>query len=141
MRFLQFTRLAPPTAILLLAVAVTGVARADGTPTPTPAAEPARAETLFQEGKKLTGLVEADATYFRESQKGSRKLIARGTTSLVRKARSRGGKPKSLSRLGKSASRKDLVPVLVGRLRGQPHVADKVLQAMNKSQAVDALKS
>ena len=91
--------------------------------------------------KELTGLVEADETYFRELQKGSRKLIARGTTSLVRKARSRGGKPKSLSKLGKSASRKDLVPVLVGRLRGQPHVADMVLQAMNKSQAVDALKS
>ncbi len=44
------------------------------------------------------------------------------------------------TKLGKPASRKDLVPVLVGRLRGQPHIADKVLQAMNKSQTIDALK-
>ncbi len=90
--------------------------------------------------KELVGLVEADETYFHESQKGSRKLIVRGTAALIRPARARGGKPKSLSKLGKSASRKDLVPVLVGRLRGQPHVADRVLQAMNKSQATDALK-
>lgn len=90
--------------------------------------------------KELTGLVEADETYFRESQKGSRKLIARGTTALARGARNRGGKPRSAGKLGKAASRKDLVPVLVGRLRGQLHVADKVLLAMNKPQAMDALK-
>lgn len=51
MRFRIFPRLALPTAILLVAASVTGGARADGTP--APAAEPARAETLFQEGKKL----------------------------------------------------------------------------------------
>jgi transposase-like protein len=90
--------------------------------------------------KELTGLVEADETYFRESQKGSRKLITRGTPSLVRAARDRGGKPKVSTKLGKPSSRKDLVPVLVGRLRGQPHVADKVLEAMNKVQAMSALK-
>ncbi len=41
--------------------------------------------------KALTGLVEADETYFRESQKGSRKLITRGNVALVREARGRGG--------------------------------------------------
>ena len=90
--------------------------------------------------KAMTGLVEADETYFRESQKGSRKLIVRGVAGLVRAARDRGGKPKVSTKTGKSASRKDLVPVLVGRLRGQQHTADKVLQAMNKSQTVEALK-
>jgi hypothetical protein len=43
------TRFSIPAAILLVAVAVTGSARADG----APPAEAARAETLFQEGKKL----------------------------------------------------------------------------------------
>lgn len=90
--------------------------------------------------KELTGMVETDETYFRESQKGVRKPIVRGSEMQVRKPRARGGKPKSAGKLGKSASRKDLVPVLIGRLRGQPHVADKVLQAMNKPQAIAALK-
>jgi transposase-like protein len=90
---------------------------------------------------ELTGLVEADETYFRESQKGSKRLITRGAPELVREARDRGGKPRVSTKLGKPVSRKDLVPVLVGRLRGQPHVADKVLQAMNKTQAMDALRN
>lgn len=59
---------------------------------------------------ELTGLVEADETYFRESQKGSKKLITRGTATVVRKARNRGGKPRVSTKLGKQSSRKDLVP-------------------------------
>lgn len=37
------------------------------------------------------------------------------------------------------ASRSDPVPVLVGRLRDQPHVADKVLVKMNGDEALKAL--
>jgi transposase-like protein len=88
--------------------------------------------------KQVSGLLEADETYFRESQKGSRKPKLPGSAALLRKARHRGGKAdKSVK--GKT-SRKDLVPVLVGRLRGQPHVADRVLSAMDAAQATDALR-
>jgi len=96
---------------------------------------------VVHQPKELIGLVEVDETYFRDSQKGSRKLVTRGTKDTPREARKRAGKPRVSTKLGKPASRKDLVPVLVGRLRGQAHVADQVLQAMNKSQAKDALKA
>lgn len=76
--------------------------------------------------KAVSGLLEADETYLRESQKGSR--------SLTRPARGRGGKatPKKSAR--------DLVPVLVGRVRGTHHVADQVLTAMTATQAEAALR-
>ncbi len=76
--------------------------------------------------RQVAGLLEADETYFRESQKGSRKL--------TRLPRERGGKatPKGSAR--------DLVPVLIGRVRGTHQVADSVLTAMTAAQAEDALR-
>lgn len=58
---------------------------------------------------QVSGLLEADETYFRQSQKGSRKM--------TRPSRDRGGKatPKG--------SERDLVPVLIGRVsEGVYHV-------------------
>jgi hypothetical protein len=75
----------------------------------------------------VVGIFEADETYFREAQKGSR--------HLTRKARKRGGKV-----IKDKGSKRDLVPVLVGRLRGQPHVADQALTAMTIVEATDALR-
>lgn len=77
--------------------------------------------------KGVAGIFEADETYFREAQKGSR--------NLTRKARKRGGKA-----IKDKGSKRDLVPVLVGRLRGQPHVADQALTAMTIVEATDALR-
>lgn len=73
---------------------------------------------------KIAGLLECDETYFRESKKGCR--------SLGRPARKRGGKPKGK---GKGA----LIPVLVGRVRGQPHTVDAALTMMTVAEARDAL--
>ncbi len=75
----------------------------------------------------VSGLLEADETYFRESQKGVR--------GLRRKARARGGKAEA------TKSKKDLVPVLVGQVRGSHVVTDRVLTAMTADQAAAALKS
>ena len=77
--------------------------------------------------KRVTGLLEVDETYFRESQKGSR--------SLTRPARKRGEKAKGKGRFGK-----DWVPVLVGRVRGQPHTTDQVLTKVNGAEVTAALK-
>lgn len=74
----------------------------------------------------VTGLVEADETYFRESQKGSRKM--------TRPSRKRGGKAAA------AGSSKDLVPVLVAKVRGSPAVADKALTAMTADQAEEVLR-
>jgi transposase-like protein len=76
---------------------------------------------------QVSGLLEADETYFRQSQKGSRKM--------TRPSRGRGGKatPKGSAR--------DLVPVLIGRVRGTHQVADCVLTAMTAAQAEAALRS
>jgi transposase-like protein len=90
--------------------------------------------------KGVTGIFEADETYFRESQKGSRKLKSPEDPSKTRRARHHGGKPPTKEKRGKASSRKDLVPVLVGRLRGQPYVADQTLKAMTIVQATDALR-
>ena len=43
--------------------------------------------------KELMRLVKVDETYFPDSQKGSRKLVTRGTKSTPREARKRAGKP------------------------------------------------
>jgi len=77
--------------------------------------------------QKVEGLLESDETYFRESQKGSR--------HLTRPARRRGGKATA------KGSARDLVPVLISRLRGQPHVGDSVLTAMTADQAAEALRA
>jgi transposase-like protein len=76
--------------------------------------------------QQVSGLLEADETYFRESKKGCRKM--------PRLSRARGGKatPKGSAR--------DLVPVLVGRVRGTHQVADSVLTAMTAAQAEEALR-
>ncbi|MDO8414723.1 MAG: IS1595 family transposase [Agitococcus sp.] len=83
---------------------------------------------------QVAGLLEADETYFRESQKGIRFLLKPGSEAHQRPARHRGGKAKKVVQ-------RDLVPVLVGRLRGQHHVADRVLTAMTAVQATDALRA
>lgn len=75
----------------------------------------------------VVGMLEVDETYFRESQKGSRKL--------TRPARYSGGRAKGAGR--KAA---DWVPVLVGRVRGQPHTVDKVLAKLNGVEVTAALK-
>ena len=77
--------------------------------------------------QQVSGLLEADETYFRESKKGCRKM--------PRPSRARGGKatPKGSAR--------DMVPVLVGRVRGTHQVADSVLTAMIAAQAEEALRS
>lgn len=77
--------------------------------------------------KGVTGIFEADETYFREAQKGKR--------NLARNARKRGGKE-----IKKKSSKRDLVPVLIGRLRGQPHVADHALSVMSITETTDALR-
>lgn len=75
----------------------------------------------------VTGILEVDETYFRESQKGSR--------TLTRPPRKRGGKA-----TGKGRFSKDWVPVLVGRARGQPQTVDRVLAKVNGAEVTDALK-
>jgi transposase-like protein len=77
--------------------------------------------------KGITGILEVDETYFRESQKGSREL--------TRPARKRGGKATGSGRYSK-----DWVPVLVGRARGQSQTVDKVLTRVNGAEVTDALK-
>lgn len=77
--------------------------------------------------KGVVGMLEVDETYFRESQKGSRKL--------TRPARYSGGRAKGA---GRKAG--DWVPVLVGRVRGQPYTVDKVLAKLNGVEVTAALK-
>ena len=76
----------------------------------------------------VAGLMEADETYFRESQKGCRKM--------KRTPRSRGGAPSK-----KKGGPRNLIPVLVGKVRGAPYVTDRVLTAMTTDQAEEALRS
>jgi transposase-like protein len=84
--------------------------------------------------KHVTGLLEADEMYLHESFKGSR--------HMPRKARRRGLKQRfTLGRSSKPKGRNTkLIPVMVGRLRGQPHVADCVLEKMNGDETLRALK-
>lgn len=83
-------------------------------------------EVVSLQPRQLSGLLEANETYFLESQKGSR--------HLTRPARRRRGKA---SKMGLS---KEKASVLVGHLRGQPHIADKVLPVMNGVELVEAPK-
>ena len=76
--------------------------------------------------KQVEGILEADETYLRESQKGSRKM--------TRPSRARGGKATA------KGSARDLVPVLVANVRGTHQVADRVLTSMTTIQAADALR-
>jgi len=82
---------------------------------------------VSQQPKGVAGMLEVDETYFRESQKGSRKL--------TRPARYSGGRAKGA---GRKAG--DWVPVLVGRVRGQPYTVDKVLTKLNGVEVTAALK-
>ena len=75
---------------------------------------------------QVRGLLEADETYFRQSQKGSRKM--------TRPSRGRGGKATL------KGPARNLVPVLIGRVRGTHQVCDSVLTAMTASQAETALR-
>lgn len=87
----------------------------------------------------VEGLLEADETYFRESQKGCRNLLRPEGSKVPRLARHHGGFPEKGPK--GAGSHKDMVPVLIGRLRGQQHVADRVLTAMTAIQATDALRA
>jgi transposase-like protein len=98
------------------------------------------ASVVGHQPKGVAGIFEADETYFRESQKGSRNLKSPENPDKTRPARHHGGKPPTGEKRGKGAPRKDLVPVLVGRLRGQPYVADQALGAMTIVQATQALR-
>ena len=77
--------------------------------------------------KHVSGLLEVDETFIRESQKGSRKM--------TRPARYRGGKTKGSGRFSK-----DWVPVLVGRVRGQAHTMDNILKKVSGAELEAALK-
>lgn len=83
---------------------------------------------------RLTGLLEADEMYLPRSYKGSRRL--------PRRAHHRGFR--ALPAMGRNGrekrTRADLVPVMVGRLRGQRHVADHVMERMNGDGVLTALK-
>lgn len=82
---------------------------------------------VSQQPRGVAGMLEVDETYFRESQKGARKL--------TRPARYSGGRAK-----GKGRKAADWVPVLVGRVRGQPYTVDKVLAKLNGVEVTAALK-
>lgn len=77
--------------------------------------------------KAVAGMLEVDETYFRESQKGSRKM--------TRPPRARGGRAS-----GKGRKTGDWVPVLVGRVRGQKFTVDKVLTRVTGAEVTAALK-
>jgi len=90
------------------------------------------ATVVGHQPRRVTGLMEVDEMYLPESLKGSR--------HMPRKARHRGrGGRKSKGTMQKGR-RVGLVPVMVGRLRGQPHVTDCVLQKMTGDEAVRAVK-
>ena len=76
----------------------------------------------------VSGILEADETYFRYSEKGSRQL--------TRQARHRGGGKGA----GKGRRADEWVPVLVGRTRGQPYTLDKVLPRVNEQEVTEALR-
>jgi transposase-like protein len=82
------------------------------------------------QGRALSGLLEADETFFRENSKGRH--------TLKRKARNRGGARMMRSK-GKPAEA-DQVSVLVLRMRGQPYTADHVLPEVSTTEIVNALR-
>ena len=76
----------------------------------------------------VSGILEVDETYFRESKKGAR--------VLGRPARYRGGG----RGLGRGRRKKDWVPVLVGRVRGQHYTTDRVLTEVTRTEVTAALE-
>jgi transposase-like protein len=82
------------------------------------------------QGRALSGLLEADETFFRENSKGKR--------TLGRPARKRGGAAMRASRAQEAEAEK--VTVLVLRMRGQPYTADQVLADLGTTQVVNALR-
>ena len=89
------------------------------------------AETVNHQARGLSGLVEADETYLRESCKGSR--------NLGRPARKRGGEPMKGTKKKPAAAKK--VVVLVMKARGSAHVADWVMPSFGKDEAAKAAKA
>lgn len=85
------------------------------------------ASVVAHQPRAVKGMLEADETYMRKSQKGNR--------HLGRPARKRGFRA-----VGKGGLQKHLVPVLVSRVRGQRHTADQVLGAMTIPEATNALR-
>lgn len=77
--------------------------------------------------RRVSGMLEVDETYFRYSEKGSRRL--------GRAPRHRGG----AKGRGPGRRREDWVAVLVGRGRGLPATTDRVLMRMNAKAVTEAL--
>lgn len=78
--------------------------------------------------KSVKGVLEVDETYFRESQKGTSPVVGR-------ERRKRGEKAPGPGRF-----HKDWVPVLVGRVRGQPLTTDKMLCHVTGAEVTAALR-
>lgn len=88
-------------------------------------------EAVNHQARNLSGLVEADETYLRESCKGSR--------NLGRPSRKRGGASIKPSK-GKAAKAKQVV-VLVMKARGSAHVSDRVMDSLGKEEAIEACRT
>lgn len=88
-------------------------------------------DAIHHQARSRSGVIEADETYLRESAKGSR--------SLGRPARKRGGAPMKGGRGGSKAGAKKVV-VLIMKTRGAPFVADRVLEAMTQELAMPLVR-
>jgi hypothetical protein len=86
------------------------------------------AESVAHQPESVVGLLEVDEMYLRESQKG--------TSSLDRPPRRRGGG--TTGRRGRPAD--EWVPILVGRARSQPYIADRVLSRVTHAEVARTLK-
>lgn len=78
--------------------------------------------------REVAGLLEVDETYFPYSEKGGAASGARRRSAAAAKGK------------GPGAGGGDWVPVLVGRGRGLPATADRVLEAMNGEAVADSLR-
>lgn len=86
-------------------------------------------EVVGHQPQRVTGILEVDETYFRRSQKGVSPVVGR-------KPRHRGERA-----VGSGRRHEDFVPVLVGRVRGQPLTMDKVLDRVSAVEVTAALRN
>lgn len=83
-------------------------------------------EPIGHQPKAVKGILEVDETHFKISRKGQR--------GLGPAARKRGGRAAHKGRFSS-----DFIPVLVGRVRGQPYTLDKAMASMAKTEIHAAL--